>query len=175
MNILDLAENSVKAKSSLVTIVVDYRDNGMLFLTIEDDGSGMTKETAKRVADPFYTSRTTRKVGLGIPFVKMLAEMTGGGMTVESELGKGTLVTASFLVDHIDMIPLGDMGSTMSVLVSANPLIDFIYRLRRNGREFSLDSREMKQILDGVPVSSPEVAVFIREYVEENTRQILTA
>lgn len=173
MNILDLAENSVKAGASLVTIVVDYRDDGMLFLTIEDDGSGMSKETVERVSSPFYTSRTTRKVGLGIPFVKMLADMTEGGMTIESEVGSGTKVEATFRADHIDMIPLGDMGSTMSALVSGNPQMDFVYTLLRKGQTFTLDSREIKSILEGVPVDSPQVAVFVREYVEENTKPIL--
>lgn len=172
MNILDIAENSVKAGASLVKILLEYGEDSTLLLKIEDDGSGMDKEVLERVTNPFFTSRTTRKVGLGVPFLKMAAEMTGGSFSIESETGKGTVVTALFHTDHIDFVPLGDMGSTVSVLISANAHMDFIYTIRRNGNEFVLDSREIKGILDGVPADSPEVAVFIREYTEENSREL---
>ncbi len=173
LNILDISENSVKAGASLVTILLDYKQDETLFLSIEDNGKGMEKEVVERVLSPFYTSRTTRKVGLGIPFLKMAAELTGGNISIKSEPGKGTTISAEFHTDHIDMMPLGDMGGTMSVLISGNPHMDFVYTLKKDGKEFTLDSRNIKEILDGVPVESPEVAVFIREYTEENSRPIL--
>lgn len=172
MNILDIAENSVKAGAALVRITLDYGDDETLSLSIEDDGGGMTPEALSQVSDPFFTSRTTRKVGLGVPLLKMAAEMTGGSFSIESEKGRGTSVKALFHTDHIDLVPLGDIGSTMSVLISANPDMDFICAIKRNGGEFTLDSREIKQILGGVPVNSPEVAVFIKEFTEENSREL---
>ncbi|MCL2539013.1 MAG: ATP-binding protein [Oscillospiraceae bacterium] len=173
MNILDVAENSISAGASVVNIELDYRDDGTLLLTIEDNGAGMGEDAVKSVTSPFYTSRTTRKVGLGVPFLKMAAEMTGGEFLIESEPGKGTLVTAQFDSGHIDMIPLGDMGSTMSLLVSCNPTMDFTSTVNCKGQSFTFDSAQIKQILDGVPIESPEVAVFIKEFIEENLSPLL--
>lgn len=173
MNILDIAENSAAAGASAVEITVSFADDGTLLLVIEDDGSGMDKEKLESVTDPFHTSRTTRKVGLGVPFIKMAAEQTGGDFHIESEPGKGTLVRAAFHLDHIDMVPLGDMGATMAALISGNPKMDFICSVRRKDRSFTLDTRELKQILDGVPIESPEVAVFIKGYVDENLEPVL--
>lgn len=173
MNILDIVENSIGAGASTVDIAIDYQHDGTLLLTVDDDGAGMDKETVMSAISPFYTSRTTRKVGFGIPFLKMAAEMTGGEFGIESEPGKGTAVKATFITEHIDMVPLGDLGSTMSVLISCNPETDFVCAVRRNGRSFTVSSREIKNILDGVPIESPEVAVFIKEFVEENLRPLL--
>ena len=173
MNVLDIVENSINAGASLTSIMLDYKDDGRLILTIEDDGCGMDSSTVERVVNPFYTTRTTRKIGLGLPFLKMAAEMTGGTITVDSELGRGTVVTAFFFADHIDMMPLGDMGSTMSALISGNPETDFIYILRNSGKSFTLDSKEIKVVLEGVPVESPQVALFIKEYTEENSNPVL--
>ena len=174
MHVLDVAENSVAAGAKQVMIVLEV-DPGAdrLILTIEDDGKGMSPEVAARVTDPFYTTRTTRKVGLGLPLLKMAAELTGGEMNLASQPGKGTKVRARFGLGHIDRAPLGDMASTVSGLIQCSPQIDFIYTVRTPGEEFSVDTRQLREILGDVPLSEPAVAQWVREYIDENTRPIL--
>lgn len=172
LNILDIAQNSIRANASLITIeIVRSTAENRMAISIEDNGCGMSKEKVEQVINPFFTTRTTRSVGLGIPFFKMSAEMTGGSFSIDSEVGKGTKVTAVYVLDHIDLMPLGDMASTMVSLISVNPDIDFVYRYQYNDAEFTLDTREVKQILEGLPVNSPQVLVFIKDFIEENTRQ----
>ena len=153
LNILDIAQNSLSAGAGLVTLTVD-EDSGAdsLTLRVEDDGRGMDADTLQRVRDPFYTTRTTRKVGMGIPLFRMAAEMTGGSLDIVSEPGKGTAVTASFSLSHIDRMPLGDMAGTLSALIRLNPQVDFVYRHRRDGREAALDTRELRQVQGSIDV-----------------------
>lgn len=172
MNILDVAENSTRAKASLVTITVDAdHTSDHLTVVIADDGCGMTAEQLSQVTDPFFTSRTTRKVGLGVPFFKLAAESTGGTFTITSEPGVGTTVTAVFGLSHIDRMPLGDMVSTIHNLVIYHPDIDFIYRYSYDGKSFTMDTREFREILEGVPLDSPEVSEYIKEYLTENQQE----
>ena len=169
LNILDVAENSTKAKASLVEITVDAdTTSDRLTIVIKDNGCGMTEEQVARVTDPFFTSRTTRKVGLGVPFFKYAAESTGGSFSIESRPGKGTAVTAVFVLSHIDRMPLGDITSTIHTLIVYHPKTDFLYRYSYNGTAFTLDTREFRQILGDVPFDTPEVSEYIREYLTEN-------
>lgn len=172
LNILDVAENSTRANASLVQITVEA-DTGSdrLTVAIADNGCGMSQEQVERVTDPFYTSRTTRKVGLGVPFFKYAAEATGGSFTIQSEQNVGTVVTAIFVLSHIDRMPLGDITSTIHTLVVYHPETDFIYRYCYNGRSFTLDTREFRQILDGVPFDTPEISSYIKEYLTENKQE----
>ena len=128
----------------------------------------MTKEQVERVTDPFYTSRTTRKVGLGVPFFKLAAESTGGSFSIESEPGKGTTVTAVFTLNHIDRMPLGDMTATIQTLIQGHPDTDFLYVYRCGEKEFSLDTREMRAILGDVSLTTPEISSYIKDYLTEN-------
>lgn len=174
MNLLDVAENSVAAGAKLVRIELSVDEEARrLRLSISDDGKGMDPELAKRVTDPFCTSRTTRKVGLGLPFLKMAAELAGGGMKLESQPGLGTTVTAWFTWGHIDLAPLGDMAGTIAGLMQCNPQTDFVYTLTADGESFCADSRQFREILGDVPLSSPEVALFIRDYISENSAPLL--
>lgn len=174
MNVLDVAENSVAAGATLtaVTLTLDTAAK-RLDLTIADNGRGMPPEVAARVTDPFYTTRTTRKVGLGLPFLKMAAELTGGGMELASKVGQGTTVHAWFTLGHIDLAPLGDMAATMAGLIQCNPDVDFVYTVEADGQRFCADTRELRAILDGVPFSEPSVALWLREYFAENTQPLL--
>lgn len=169
LNILDVAENSTRAGAALVAITVaaDFAKD-LLTVTIADDGCGMTLEQVARVTDPFFTSRTTRKVGLGVPFFKYAAESTGGSFTIDSEVGKGTTVTAVFVLSHIDRMPLGDISSTIHTLIVYHPETDFIYTYRYNDKSFCLDTREFKEILGDVPFDTPEISAYIMEYLTEN-------
>ncbi len=174
MNVLDIAENSVAAGATLVKITLNCKsDEDLLELFIKDDGKGISEEMLKNITDPFVTSRATRKVGLGLPFLKMAAEMTGGSMSINSEVGKGTEVYACFTKGHIDLAPIGDMASTITTLIQCNPHMDFVYTLSCDGESFCADTREIKAILDGVSTADASVAVWIREYLQENTHPIL--
>ena len=174
MIVLDVAENSVAAGSTLTSITVEIDTaKRLLAVTIADNGKGMDEETVRRVTDPFYTTRTTRKVGLGLPLFREAAEATGGALHIRSQPGRGTTVRATFTLGHIDLAPLGDMTGTVVGLVQCNPKIDFVYRVVADGEEFCMDTREVRGILEGVPLSTPEVAVFLRGYLQENTENLL--
>lgn len=170
LNVLDIAQNSIKAKASLIEISVDIstKENAMT-IVIKDNGCGMSKETLEKVTDPFYTTRTTRKVGLGVPFFKMSAEMTGGSFDISSEIGKGTRIEAKYVLDSIDRMPLGDMPATVETLVVYNTDIDFIYNYNIDGEGFTLDTVQMKEILGGIPLDNPDVKEYIRDFLKENT------
>lgn len=173
LNILDIAENSVRADASLIGITVSVQpEEDTLTVSIKDDGCGMTPEQAEKVQDPFFTTRTTRKVGLGVPFFKQAAESAGGSFQIGSEEGKGTEVTAVFRLSHIDRMPLGDISSVIHTLIVFNEQIDFRYTYGYGEKKFVLDTREMREIL-GTEISfrEPEVSAFIREYLETNKEE----
>lgn len=170
---LDIAQNSVRAGATLITITVDEQpEKDRLTILIEDNGCGMTSEQVARVTDPFFTTRTTRRVGLGVPFLKMAAEMTGGSLTIDSTPGQGTAVKAVFGLGHIDRMPLGDMPSTVCSLIQCNPDLDFLYIYRLGAAAFTADTREFRNILEGVPLSNPEVISFIGGFLRENTGEL---
>ncbi|WMJ23419.1 ATP-binding protein [Paludicola sp. MB14-C6] len=173
LNILDVAQNSIKAKATLITIKIHKNTmSKTLLISIEDNGCGMSQQQAEQVVDPFYTTRTTRKVGLGVPFFKMSAELTGGTFTIQSELKVGTKISALYYYEHIDMMPVGDMASTMLSLISVNPDIDFIYYFSVDENEFCMNTQEMKTVLEGLPVNSNEVLTFIKNFINENQAEI---
>ncbi len=173
LNVLDIAQNSIAAGASLTRIVVkEDTAKKELLIGIYDNGKGMTPEQVQNVQDPFFTTRTTRKVGMGIPLFKMAAEQTGGRFTIESQVGVGTKVEAIFKTDSIDFTPLGDMESTVSAIVSMNEDKDFIYTRSVDDREFSFSSQEIKQVLDGVPLSEPSVMMWIEGHLKEQTDEL---
>ncbi len=173
LNILDITQNSISAGAGLIQITVETRTGeNLLRVTIEDDGKGMTKEALEHVEDPFYTTRTTREIGLGVPFFKQGAESTGGVFSIESEPGEGTVVTAEFHTDHIDCMPLGDLNATIRSLVTMEPQIDFRYKRIVDDASFVLDTREMREILGDVPFYVPEVSEFLAQYLEENENEL---
>ena len=173
LNILDIAENSVKAGASLVEITIN-EDESLLEFTIRDNGKGMKADFLANVTDPFTTTRKTRKVGLGLPFLKMEAEMTGGEFEIKSKSAEefddhGTTVRAKFLKTSIDFIPLGDIVGTICTLIQGEPDIDFTFVHNINGQTVDLSTAEMRQMLgDDVPLSSPEVISWIRGYLTES-------
>ena len=170
LNVLDVAQNSVSAGASLIEIgVAEDTAADRLTIVIKDNGCGMTAEQVQKVIDPFYTTRTTRKVGLGVPLFKMAAEMTGGSFNIESTPNVGTTVTAVFVPSHLDCMPLGDITATVCSLIQCNPDRDFCYTYSWNGSSFSADTRQFRQVLEGIPLNSPEVINFISEFIEENT------
>ena len=172
LNILDIAENSVKAGASLTEILV-LESGDILTLTITDNGSGMTKEILNSVTDPFCTTRTTRKVGLGIPFFKEAAEQTGGSFSIASvekqvdSQNCGTRVTAVFKTDSIDFTPIGDIVSTIITLIHGSPEVDLVFLHQTEKGSVSIDTREMREVLgNDVPLNSFEVIEYIRNSLE---------
>ncbi len=180
LNVMDIAQNSISAGASLITITVE-EDAGLdeLSISIGDNGRGMTPEQVEHVTDPFFTTRTTRSVGLGVPLFKMEAEMTGGRFSIESTVGVGTTTTAVFKPSSVDMIPLGDINGTVSMLVMMNPDLDFLYTRgfkpeEGERREFALDTRELRTVLgEDVPLNLPDVTQWVNEFLSENTDELL--
>ena len=173
LNILDITENSVKAGASLIEITLMEKDE-QLKLVITDNGCGMKPEILRGVIDPFYTTRTTRKVGLGVPLLKLAAEQTGGEVRMESWHESeypdrhGTVVTAIFYQNHIDFTPLGDIASTMVTLIQGSPQIDFVFTHTSGSLDVHLDTREMREVLgEEVPLNQPEVLHWIAESLRE--------
>lgn len=174
MNILDVAENSVRAGASLVEITVDEQaQKDLLTITIADNGCGMSPQQLEQISDPFFTTRTTRKVGLGIPFFRMAAELTGGSLSIKSELNAGTVVTAEFILSSIDLMPLGDINESIFVLIHGSPDIDFVFTRRIGQNEMVLDTRSFRRILGDIPLNDPRVSGFINEFLDENTQELL--
>lgn len=172
-HILDIAQNSIRAKASRVEI--DLQENltkDSLVISIKDNGCGMDATTLAKVTDPFFTSRTVRKVGLGIPLFKQNAEATGGSLVIESKPGEGTTTAATFTLSHWDRPPMGDIAGSIVILVSANPEIDFIYRHTTEKGKYTFDTREVKEIMEGVPLNDPEIVMALRQMIRENIKEI---
>lgn len=169
MHILDLAQNSIAAGAALVSLsIAEDTAANRLTIVIEDNGSGMGEEFLRQVEDPFTTTRTTRKVGMGIPLMKQNMQLAGGDLAIASELGKGTRLTATCLIDNIDRLPLGNIADTLYMLIIMNPALDFAFSLQVDGEEFSMDTRSMREILGGIALNTPDVSQFIRSFLKEN-------
>ncbi len=172
LNILDITENSVKAGATLTEIEIS-EDKEALTITITDDGKGMSEEILKGVENPFYTTRTTRKVGLGIPLLKMAAEQTGGSFQITSKCREqypdshGTRVEAVFNKNHLDFTPLGDTVSTVTTLIQGHPDTDFSFAHSFMDKQALLDTRQMRQVLGDIPLNSYEVIKWAEEYLRE--------
>ena len=170
LNILDVAKNSTVAGATLVEISLVTDERGFLTMTIRDNGCGMDEETVKNVSDPFYTTRKTRKVGLGLPLLRLAAESTGGTLTIQSTkdpILHGTTVTATFDTTHIDFAPVGDVVSSIVILIGGDPECDFLFIDKTPEREIRLDTRELRALLGGVSLGEFEVLEWIRAYLSQ--------
>lgn len=173
LNILDITHNSIKADAEKIEITLsESKEKNLIEITICDDGRGMDEELLRNVTDPFVTTRTTRKVGLGIPLFKQSAEDTNGEFSITSKVGEGTTVYASFQMDHLDRVPIGDIGSTVVSLIQANDRIRFIYTHKTDCGTFVLDTDDLHVQLGEVPLSEPAVLNWIGEYINENLEDI---
>ena len=170
LNILDIAQNSIAAEAGLVEIDVEEDHScDRLTIRVKDNGKGMSEDFLKEVQNPFVTTRTTRKIGLGISFLKEAAEITGGSIEIISEPGVGTTLTAIFGLNHIDRQPLGNLTQTIITLVSLNPEIEFIIRYKVGEDEFIFSTQEVKVLLgDDASLNSPPIVVFLTEYISEH-------
>lgn len=173
LNVMDVAQNSVRAQAKLITISVEEdRPKHTMTISIKDDGCGMTEEQIEHVIDPFFTTRTTRKVGLGVPLFKLSAEQTGGEFDIKSKLGEGTVTTAKYHTDSVDMTPLGDINSTVSILIRCNPEIDFVFIHSVDENSFTLDTRQLREVLGDVSLDTADVIQWIEEFLDEQTQII---
>lgn len=175
--VLDICMNSVRAGAKTITILLT-EEGEILRFSVEDDGCGMDEETVRKIKDPFFTTRTTRKVGLGIPFLEMLAGQTGGGVTLRSTPegtgeNHGTFIEATFGKDHVDFIPLGDMAATVTTLIQGAPDVRFVFRHKTDGGEVFLDTDEIRAILGDISPAEPEVLSWIGENLREQYRDLL--
>ncbi|MDD5474984.1 MAG: sensor histidine kinase [Syntrophales bacterium] len=173
MHVLDIAENSTRAGSKLVEITItESTIEDTMTIEIDDDGSGMDQETIKLALDPFYTTKKVRRVGLGIPLLAQAARATGGFFSITSDQGKGTRVKAVFRLGHIDRQPLGRMDQTVMTLIAGNPEIDFVYRHKINGGSYLFDTRELRGMLEDVPVNHADVINFIGKNIREGIAEL---
>lgn len=173
LHLLDIAENSVAAGARNITIrVSEDLANDQLLLSVQDDGKGMDAETAAKIVDPFVTSRTTRKVGLGLPLLKEAAELCNGYLRIDSAVGKGTLVEVVFQHSHIDRMPLGDLASTFLTLLISSPEIHWTFEYQVNKDCFTLDDAPVKQELDGTPLSDPLILGYLRELINQGVSRM---
>jgi hypothetical protein len=174
LHILDIAENSIAAGAKNITVSVDENSiTDLLKLTIADDGRGMSEEMVKKVIDPFVTSRTTRKVGLGIPLLKEAAEACNGSLEIASKPGVGTTISVTFQRSHIDRMPLGDIATTYFNLLVSNPAIHWLFTYQKNDQVFELDDAEIKATIGDVPLTDPEILRVIRELFETNINEVM--
>ena len=176
LHILDIAQNSIRAGATKIEIeVVEQPAENLLAFIIRDNGSGMTEDQLARLHDPFFTTRTTRRIGLGVPLLKQTAEQAGGGLTVTSAPGKGTTVEARYAYDNVDTPPLGDVATTIWTLVVINPRVDFAYTHARGAGRFEMSTAELKDTLRRRNLSTPRVAKALRKYITENERRLAAA
>ena len=174
-HVLDIAENSVKAGATEVTVTVkESAAENLLLFSVKDNGCGMTEEFMKKVTDPFTTTRTTRKVGMGLPFLKQSAELCEGSFSLESEPGKGTETTATFALDNIDCPPMGDIPQSVATLIMGAVNIHWIYRHITDKGEFVLDLDEIVEALDGERelLTTPDVALWLKNYVKDGITEL---
>ena len=169
MHIMDILQNSTRAGATEVTLEV-LEDAAADTLTIRfiDNGCGMDAETVQKVINPFFTTRTTRKVGLGLPLLKQNTEQTGGSLDIQSEKGKGTTVTAVFGRSHLDRPPMGDLAGAIVLTASAYPDIRFIFHYHNGETDYVFDTVEVNEALDGISIQEPEVIQYLKEMIQEN-------
>jgi hypothetical protein len=173
LNILDIVQNSVRAKASEIFIgIKESKQEDLFEIVIDDNGSGMTEKMVTRVTDPFVTTRTTRKIGMGLALLKYHANLTGGELLIDSQEGKGTNVIADFSLSHVDRQPLGDIAGVMTILMSANPEIDFLYNHKTDEGEYRFSSKETKEFLRIDNFSEYQLLEDIKEMINQNLNDI---
>ena len=169
LHVLDLVENSTGAGADKVAVTVEENSSqDELRIRIEDNGKGMDDKMVATVVDPFVTTRTTRKVGLGLPLMDMTTRMCGGNLRIASTVGVGTTVEATWRLGHLDRPPLGNMAATLKTILVMNPDLHFQYSHKVDERSFLLDSGEIRLALGDLPLTQPEVLEWLDGYLKEN-------
>lgn len=173
LHILDLAQNSIGAGAHSVTIIIDEDEAGFFTFSIEDDGCGMSEEMVKQVRDPFVTTRKTRKVGMGIPFIDMVSQQCGGHLDIKSVEDEGTIIKAYFVKDNIDRPPLGDIVESIKVLLVGAPWLDLIFTYKNKTKEFTFSTYEVREVLgDTADFTNPEVYAWMEGYLRQELARV---
>lgn len=173
LHILDVVENGIAAGANCIWIEVDEaRQKDLIKIVIRDNGRGMPLEKLQNLDDPFITSRTTRRVGLGLSLLAAASTRCDGKVRVDSATGKGTEIEATFRFHHIDRAPMGDMAATVTTLIIGNPGIDFVYSHRIDGREFQLDTRELRMEMKDLSLSDPMVIQHLTESIRSSLKAL---
>lgn len=176
LHMMDIAENSISAGATRIVVRVEENTaRDRLKISIEDNGRGMDDELVARVIDPFVTSRTTRRVGLGIPLLKAAAEACNGYLRINSALGKGTRLEVEFQRSHIDRMPLGDVAGTMLSLMVGSPQIHWVFQYSVDGNVYVFDDAPVKQELEGVSLTEPAILTFLRESLQDGVASVQVA
>lgn len=172
LHLLDIAQNSVTAGAGQIDVSLEEDERQLCRMVIADNGRGMSPELLAQVTDPFTTTRTTRKVGMGLPLLRLTAEQTGGALELESAPGVGTTVTAHICTGHIDCPPMGDLPATLALLIQGAPQVEWTFRHTTPRGAYTLDTRQLRAVLGDVPLNEPEVVLWIREYLQEQENEI---
>lgn len=173
LHILDIVQNSIRAKAKLVQIkLIEKPGDDEYLIEITDDGEGMNEDQLAKANDPFFTSRTTRKVGLGLSLIQQTAELSEGYFQLSSEKDKGTHLKVKFGFHHVDRPILGDIAGTLLILANNEQETDFVYTHLTPKGDFQLDTREVKKSLGDIPLSNPQIRKFLRDMIHENLEQI---
>ena len=173
LNILDIVQNSIRANASEIAVdISESKRNDLLEIRVSDNGTGIPEELLLKVTDPFVTTRTTRKIGLGLPLFKYQANLTGGDLSIESGEGNGTTVNVTFTLGHVDRQTLGDSAGVMTILMSANPEISFLYAHKTDTGEYRFSSLETKEYLGIEVFNDSQLLTDIKEMINENLRDI---
>ena len=174
LHIMDIIENGISAGADLITLEVsENQKEDLLEIEVIDNGRGIPEKELKKVMDPFYTTRTTRRVGLGLSLFREAAKRCNGEFNISSREGEGTYISASFQLDHIDMAPVGDMASSLSCLIMGNSEVDFLYSHEVDGKSFNIDTRHIREELDGVPINNIEVINYITGTISKSLEEII--
>jgi hypothetical protein len=173
LNVLDIIENSVNAHAENIDLIIcENTGDDVLTITVSDDGRGMDAELLEKACDPFATTNTRKKVGLGLPLLKEEAEMCGGRLTITSKPGQGTVVSASFVNSHVDRPPIGDITGTVTAVIAMHPGMNFSYSHTFDGRTFTVTTMQLREIMDPVPLNDPAILKGIQNYVQSNLDKI---
>ncbi len=168
MHLLDIVFNSIRAKAkNIIIYLLESEKDDKIICRVEDDGCGMDEKTVENVQSPFYTTRTTRDVGLGVPLFKEGALQTGGSFRLESEVGQGTVIEATYVRSHLDCPAIGDLAETLATLIQADENIEYQVDIVFDEHTFNLDTRAIKEILDGVPITEPDIILWLKDYIKE--------
>lgn len=173
LHILDIVQNAITAGASLIRIgIVEDSANDFCSISVSDNGKGMTAEQVNKVKDPYFTSRTTRKVGMGIPLLEQTSRQANGILKIVSAPGVGTTIEATMVHNHIDRPAWGDLAGVVSLLAGSNPELDFIFRYEKEGKEFLFDTKEIKEVLEGMPLSELPVIKYMKQMIAEGLSEL---
>ncbi len=167
LHLLDLVMNSIRAKATLIEIeVIELQSQNLLLMNLKDNGCGMTEEIRNQVKNPFFTTRTTRNVGLGLPLLTAMANRCDGDVSIDSELERGTMITLKVTLNHIDRPPFGDIHNTLISLICLEPTLDFNYFHQNDQVDYRFETRLIKQVIGEIPINHPSIVEWMKNELE---------